>query len=63
MTELLGFAALAVGGYWVVNRMKKKIAEVERRLSEAAAAAKGPNGEPVRTLKQDPETGRYRPEQ
>ena len=34
MTELLGFAALAVGGYWVVNRMKKKMAEVERRLSE-----------------------------
>lgn len=60
MTELLGFAALAVGGYWVVNRMKKKMAEVERKLSEAAA--KAPNMQPAKTLVQDPETGRYRPQ-
>lgn len=63
MTELLGFAALAVGGYWVVSRMKKKMAEVEKKLSEAAAAAKPANAQPVKILRQDPETGRYRPEQ
>ncbi len=61
MTELIGVAALAVGGYWVVKRMKKAMAEAEKRVSEMAARAAG---EPVPSgkLVQDPATGKYRPE-
>lgn len=60
MTELLGVAALAVGGYWIVRRMKRKMAELEARLADATPKAprQKPDG---KTLVQDPATGRYRP--
>ncbi|WP_417671879.1 hypothetical protein [Roseibium sp.] len=61
MTELLGVAALAVGGYWIVKRMKRKMAEVEKHLSEMAAKATG-EPKPSGTLVQDPVTGKYRPQ-
>jgi hypothetical protein len=60
MTELLGVAALAVGGYWIVQRVKRKMAEVENRISRAAAEA-DPNGRGAK-LVQDPVTGKYRPQ-
>ncbi len=60
MTELIGFAALAVGGYWIANRIKKKMSQVERQLSEAARASH--SAQPAETLVLDPETGKYRPQ-
>ncbi|MTI42213.1 hypothetical protein JM93_02243 [Roseibium hamelinense] len=60
MTELIGVAALAVGGYWIVQRMKRKMAEVENKLSKAARDAQGADQMPSLVL--DPETGRYRPQ-
>ncbi|MEP0235044.1 hypothetical protein [Roseibium sp.] len=60
MTELLGVAALAVGGYWIVKRMKKKMADVERHLSDIAA--RSASKRPAEKLVQDPLTGKYRPE-
>jgi hypothetical protein len=60
MTELIGFAALAVGGYWVVQRVKKKMAQVENQISRAAAKA-DPKGRGEK-LVLDPESGRYRPQ-
>ncbi|WP_417685319.1 hypothetical protein [Roseibium sp.] len=61
MTELFGVAALAVGGYWVVKRVKKKMAEMEKQFSEMTARA---TGEPklAGTLIRDPKTGKYRPQ-
>lgn len=59
MTRLFGFAVLAVGGYLVANRMKKKMAAVEKKLSEAAA--KAPGAVPIATLVLDSETGKYKP--
>lgn len=59
MTELFGVAALAVGGYWIVRRLKRKMAEVEARLSRAAAEA-DPAGRGEK-LVLDPITGKYRP--
>ena len=59
MTRLFGFAVLAVGGYLVANRMKKKMAAVEKKLSEAARNT--PNALPAETLELDPATGKYRP--
>lgn len=56
MTELIGFAALAAGGYWIMKRVKRKMAEVERHLSQTAAKQAGER------LVLDPVTGRYRPE-
>ncbi|MBO6755319.1 MAG: hypothetical protein JJ902_03255 [Roseibium sp.] len=58
MTELFGFAALAVGGYWIAKRVKRKMADVEQRLSEMAAR---PDQGDVKSLIKDPATGRYRP--
>lgn len=58
MTELFGFAALAVGGYWIAKRVKRKMADVEQRLSEMAAR---PDQCDVKPLIKDPATGRYRP--
>ncbi|WP_269583508.1 hypothetical protein [Roseibium sp. Sym1] len=60
MTELIGMAALAVGGYWIVRRVKRKMAEVENRISRAAANA-DPNGRGPK-LVLDPDTGKYRPQ-
>jgi hypothetical protein len=60
MTELLGLAALAAGGYWIVKRMKRKMAEVERQFSNMAARSE--TARPAEKLVQDPETGKYRPE-
>lgn len=60
MTELLGLAALAAGGYWIVKRMKRKMAEVERQFTNMAARSE--NGRPAEKLVQDPVTGKYRPE-
>ena len=59
MTELIGVAALAVGGYWIVQRVKRKMAEVENKISRAAAKA-DPNG-PGEKLIFDPASGKYRP--
>ncbi|WP_319386119.1 MAG: hypothetical protein RDA78_29125 [Roseibium sp.] len=59
MTELIGVAALAVGGYWIVQRVKRKMAQVENEISRAAAKA-DPNGKGAK-LVLDPETGKYRP--
>jgi len=60
MTELIGVAALAVGGYWIVRRVKRKMAEVEAQISRAAAKA-DPNGRGSK-LVLDPDTGKYRPQ-
>lgn len=60
MTELIGVAALAAGGYWIVRRIKKKMAEVEHQISRAAAKA-DPNGRGEK-LVLDPVTGKYRPQ-
>lgn len=60
MTELIGVAALAVGGYWIVQRLKRKMAEVENKISRAAAKA-DPKG-PGTKLVLDPESGKYRPQ-
>ncbi|MEM9635956.1 MAG: hypothetical protein AAGA50_31875 [Pseudomonadota bacterium] len=60
MTELIGVAALAVGGYWIMQRVKRKMAEVENQISKAAAKA-DPNGRGAK-LVLDPVTGKYRPE-
>ncbi|GAA0778431.1 hypothetical protein E1180_01580 [Roseibium denhamense] len=59
MTELIGVAALAVGGYWIVQRVKRKMAEVENQISKAAAAA-DPRGRGEK-LVLDPVSGKYRP--
>ena len=60
MTELIGFAALAAGGYWIMKRVKRKMVEAERHLSQTAAkSASKQTGE---RLVLDPDTGRYRPE-
>ncbi len=60
MTEFFGLAVLAAGGYWIVRRVRRKMAEVEAQVSRAAAkmdpAAKGEK------LILDPDTGKYRPE-
>ncbi|MEP4768971.1 MAG: hypothetical protein ABJY83_13785 [Roseibium sp.] len=60
MTEFFGVAALAVGGYWIVQRVKRKMAEVENQISRAAAKA-DPNG-PGEKLVLDPKSGKYRPQ-
>lgn len=60
MTELFGAAALAVGGYWIVKRIKRKMAEVEQQISKAAAKA-DPNGRGEK-LVFDPASGKYRPQ-
>ncbi|MBO0345951.1 hypothetical protein J0X15_12025 [Roseibium sp. CAU 1637] len=64
MTELIGFAALAVGGYWVFKRVKKKLAEAEETLGAMrngiAGDRVGKAAEGV-ALVQDPVTGKYRP--
>ncbi|MTH96298.1 hypothetical protein [Roseibium sp. RKSG952] len=60
MTELIGVAALAAGGYWIVRRMKKKVAQVEAQLSKMAAQA-DPAGRGAK-LVLDPATGKYRPQ-
>ncbi|TYC62431.1 hypothetical protein FMN50_05395 [Rhodobacterales bacterium] len=59
MTELIGVAALAVGGYWIMQRVKRKMAEVEKTISRAAAKA-DPNGRGTK-LVFDPDSGKYRP--
>ncbi len=60
MTELIGVAALAVGGYWIMQRVKRKMAEVERQVSKAAAKA-DPKGRGTK-LVLDPDSGKYRPQ-
>ncbi|WP_428644349.1 hypothetical protein [Roseibium sp.] len=60
MTELIGVAALAVGGYWIMQRVKRKMAEVENRISKAAASA-DPRGRGEK-LVLDPVTGKYKPQ-
>ncbi len=59
MTELIGVAALAVGGYWIMQRLKRKMAEVENHISRAAAKA-DPNGRGTKLIL-DPESGKYKP--
>ncbi|WP_298813774.1 hypothetical protein [uncultured Roseibium sp.] len=59
MTELIGVAALAVGGYWIVQRVKRKMSEVENQISKAAANA-DPNGRGTKLVR-DPVSGKYRP--
>lgn len=61
MTEFLGLAALAVGGYWIVKRMKKKMSDIENQMSNMAQRAAGAP-KPAGTLVQDPVTGKYRPQ-
>ncbi|GGB51901.1 hypothetical protein GCM10011316_24870 [Roseibium aquae] len=58
MTQLFGFAALAIGGYWIARRVQKKMHEIDRRLSEKARD--NPDTAPV-NLVRDAETGRYKP--
>ncbi|MFN3131435.1 hypothetical protein [Roseibium sp.] len=60
MTELIGAAALAVGGYWIVQRIKRKMADVEAQISKAAAKA-DPVGRGEK-LVLDPVSGKYRPQ-
>ncbi|SHL48541.1 hypothetical protein [Roseibium suaedae] len=62
MTEIIGFAALAAGGYWIYSRMKRKMAEVEKHLADISARATGAPRD-AGNLIRDPKTGRYRPEQ
>ncbi|PVB63024.1 hypothetical protein [Labrenzia sp. 011] len=59
MTELIGVAALAVGGYWIMQRIKRKMAAVESQISRAAAKA-DPNGRGTELVR-DPVSGRYKP--
>lgn len=59
MTELIGIAALAVGGYWIMRRIKRKMAKVEKQISEATAKM-DPQGRGTK-LELDPKTGKYRP--
>ena len=61
MTELIGFAALAAGGYWVYSRVKRKMAEVERHLADISARTNGVPRDAGKLIK-DPKTGKYRPE-
>ena len=60
MVNVLGAAALAVGGYMIVRAIRREMNRVERRVSEAAR--KAARGKPVKTLTRDPETGRYKPQ-
>lgn len=60
MTGLFGTAVLAVGGYWIVQRIKRKMAEVESQISRAAARA-DPNGRGEKLVR-DPVSGKYRPQ-
>jgi len=58
MPQIIGFAALAIGGYWIARRVQKKMQEIDRRLSEKAR--QNPETAPV-NLVRDRETGKYRP--
>jgi len=59
MVNVLGAAALAVGGYLLMRAVRREMGRVERRVSEAAR--KTPDARTAKTLERDPETGRYRP--
>jgi hypothetical protein len=60
MPQLIFFALLAVGGYYVVKAIKREMARVDREVEEARGDK---SAKPSATLEQDPETGRYRPKQ
>ncbi|MBC2858270.1 hypothetical protein [Stappia sp. 28M-7] len=59
MVNVIAAAGLAIGGYLLIRAVRREMSRVERRVSEAAKRATGEL--PVKTLEQDPETGRYRP--
>ncbi|MBA5778432.1 hypothetical protein H2509_14980 [Stappia sp. F7233] len=59
MPPLFVLAALAAGGYILARALRREMARVENRVSEAAR--KQAETQDVRTLERDPETGRYRP--
>lgn len=60
MPQFLALAALAAGGYILARALRREMGRVEAKLSTAARSAR--KDEAIATLKQDPETGRYRPE-
>lgn len=66
MTELFGFAALAVGGYYIFKRVQKRLAEAEEALSamrdSVSPVARQAAKDRVSLVK-DPVTGKYRPQE
>jgi hypothetical protein len=56
MPQLLIIAAIAVAGWYAWKFVKREMARVDRELEAARKR-------PTETLKQDPETGRYRIEE
>lgn len=59
MVNVIAAAGLAIGGYLLIRAVRREMARVERRVSEAARRTGGEL--PAKTLEQDPQTGRYRP--
>ncbi|MCA1244899.1 hypothetical protein LC092_20845 [Stappia stellulata] len=59
MVNVFGAAALAVGGYVLFRAVRREMSRVENRVSKAAR--KSAEGQPMKTLERDPETGRYKP--
>jgi hypothetical protein len=53
MPQLLIIAAVAVAGWYAWKLVKREMARIDRELEAARKR-------PTETLKQDPETGRYR---
>ena len=60
MPQLIFFALLAVGGYYVVKAVKREMARVDREVKKTRNET---TAKPETTLEQDPETGRYRPKE
>lgn len=59
MPPILAIATLAAGGYILARALRREMARVEMRVSEAAR--KQAETQDVKTLERDPDTGRYRP--
>ena len=55
MPQLLIIAAVAVAAWYAWKFIKREMARVDRELEAARKL-------PTETLKEDPETGRYRPD-
>jgi hypothetical protein len=57
MVNVIAAASLAIGGYFIVKAVRREMARVEKRVSEAARKSGGE----IKTLERDPVTGRYHP--
>lgn len=58
MVNVIAAAGLAIGGYLLLRAVRREMARVEKRVSEAARRTAG---DTIKTLEKDPVTGRYHP--